>query len=81
MIKKVNFMLCIFYHNKKKDERNFPGGPVAKTPNARGLGLIPGQGTRSHMSQLRPGTGLGSLNGPEPGGSESTMKKCKKERG
>ena len=25
-------------------------------PNARGLGSIPGQGTRSHMPQLRPGT-------------------------
>ena len=24
--------------------------------NARGLGFIPGQGTRSHMPQLRPGT-------------------------
>ena len=23
-------------------------------PNARGLGSIPGQGTRSHMPQLRP---------------------------
>ena len=29
----------------------FPGGPVTKT-----LGLIPGQGTRFHMLQLRPGT-------------------------
>ena len=68
-------MLRTFYHNKKKYERNFPGGPVAKTPNARGLGLIPGQGTRSHVSQLRSGTVSGSFNGPEPGGSESTMKK------
>ena len=36
--------------------RNFPGGPVAKTLSAqcRGLGSIPGQGTRSHMRQLRP---------------------------
>ena len=25
-------------------------------PTARGLGLIPGQGTRSHMAQLRLGT-------------------------
>ena len=33
----------------------FPGGPVAKTPccQCRGLGSIPGQGTRSHMLQLR----------------------------
>ena len=34
---------------------DFPGGPVAKTlcSNAGGLGLIPGQGTRSHMPLLR----------------------------
>ena len=25
-----------------------------RTPNAGGLGSIPGQGTRSHMLQLRP---------------------------
>ena len=34
---------------KKKVPRDFPGGPVANTPNAGGLGLIPGQGTRGHM--------------------------------
>ena len=28
-------------------------GPVAKTPSAGGLSLIPGQGTRSHMLQLQ----------------------------
>ena len=35
--------------------RNFPGDPVAKTPspNAGGPGLIPGQGTRSPIPQLR----------------------------
>ena len=34
---------------------DFPGGPVAKlcAPNARALGLIPSQGTRSHILQLR----------------------------
>ena len=32
--------------------RDFPGGPVAKTPYSQ-LGLIPGQGTRSHMLPLR----------------------------
>ena len=39
----------------EKFERDFPGGPVAKicTPNAGSLGLIPGQGTRPHMPQLR----------------------------
>ena len=31
--------------------KDFPGGPVAKTPNAGGL--IPGQGTRSHLLQLK----------------------------
>ena len=36
---------------------DFPGDLVARTPFSqhRGLGLIPGQGTRSHMLQLRPG--------------------------
>ena len=34
---------------------DFPGGPVAKTPNTGGLGSIPGQGTRPHMLQLRYG--------------------------
>ena len=32
-------------------------------PNAEGLGLIPGQGTRSHMLQLRV---PGGTNGKEP---------------
>ena len=35
---------------------DFPGGPVAKPPpaaNAGGPGSIPGQGTRSHMLQLK----------------------------
>ena len=33
----------------------FPGGPEAKTPSSQwgGLGSISGQGTRSHMPQLR----------------------------
>ena len=31
------------------------GGPVAKTctPNAEGLGSLPGQGTRSHTPQVK----------------------------
>ena len=35
---------------------DFPGGPVAKTLHSqyRGLGSIPGQGTRSHMPRLKP---------------------------
>ena len=34
---------------------DFPGGPVAKTPNSQGggPGSIPGWGTRSHRPQLR----------------------------
>ena len=34
---------------------DFPGGPVARlcTPNIRSLGLIPSQGSRSHMLQLK----------------------------
>ena len=37
---------------------DLPSGPVAKTACClcRGLGSIPGQGTRCHMPQLRPGT-------------------------
>ena len=36
-------------------DRDFPGSPVARTqaPNAVGTRSIPGQGTRSHMVQLR----------------------------
>ena len=43
--------LCL----KNRTPRDFPGGPVAKTlaPNAGGSGLIPGQGPRHHMPQLR----------------------------
>ena len=35
--------------------RDLPGGLVAKTPcsQCRGVGLIPGQETRSHMLQLK----------------------------
>ena len=37
---------------------DFPGGPVVKTQHSqrKGLGSISGQGTRSCMPQLRPGT-------------------------
>ena len=40
---------------KKKQDRDFPGGPVAKTfhPNVGGLGLIPDQGTRSTIPQIK----------------------------
>ena len=35
--------------------RDSPGGPMGKTLNSqcRGLGSLPGEGTRSHMPQLR----------------------------
>ena len=35
--------------------RDFPTGPVAKTPHSQagGLGSIPGQGTSAHTPQLR----------------------------
>ena len=35
---------------------DFPGGPVAKAlwSLRKGPELIPGQGTRSHMTQLKP---------------------------
>ena len=37
--------------------RNFPGGPGAKPlcSQCRGPSSVPGQGTRSHIPQLRPG--------------------------
>ena len=39
----------------RKRERlwDFPGGPVATTPRSQGKGLIPGQGARAHVEQLR----------------------------
>ena len=40
----------------KGDMKDFPGGPALArlwAPKAGGPGLIPGQGTRSHMLQLR----------------------------
>ena len=49
------FMSHTSYALREK-HRYFPGGPVVKTAhrNAGSLGSIPGQGTRSHMPQLRP---------------------------
>ena len=43
MVKRANFMLCIFYLKKKK-EQDLPGGTVGKNPpaNAGNTGLIPG---------------------------------------
>ena len=45
----------ILLSSKLKNFQDFLGGPVAKTPQSqcRGLGFIPAQGTRSHVSQLR----------------------------
>ena len=41
---------------KKQRYWDFPGGPVGKMPSSQegDLGLIPGQGTRSHMLQRKP---------------------------
>ena len=63
--------------------------PRLHAPNAGGPGLIPGQGTRFHMPQLKIShshatikTLLRSFNGPEPSGPELTDKKVKeRERG
>ena len=43
------------HEESRTKEGDFPGGPVAKTlrSQCRGPGLIPGQGTRSHLLQLR----------------------------
>ena len=41
--------------NNNKRTGDFPGGPVAKTPNIGGPGSIPGQGTRSHMHAATKG--------------------------
>ena len=38
----------------KEDSWDFPGGPVAKTLHSQCS--LPGQRTRPHMLQLRPGT-------------------------
>ena len=51
-----SLLLCFFkYLFKGYLIRDFPGGPLAKTPysQCRGLGSIPAQGTRPHMPQLR----------------------------
>ena len=44
--------LIMLLTNTNVADRDFPGCPVANTPNAGGPGLIPGQGTRFHMLQL-----------------------------
>ena len=49
-------MLCVFYHNKKL--KGIGTSLVVQwlrhhAANAGGPGLIPGQGTRSHMLQLQ----------------------------
>ena len=40
---------------EREKQWDFPGGPVTKTlcSQCRGLGLIPGQGTRAYMPQLK----------------------------
>ena len=43
------------FHSNRRRTWDFPGGPAARTPatNTGGRGSIPGQGTGSHMPQLR----------------------------
>ena len=44
------------------EEKDFPGGPLAKTAHSHckePRSLIPGQGTRSHMSKELDPTSLG----------------------
>ena len=51
-VKKLNVSLV----ELKKYDKDFPGGPVAKTPwvfPVQGVGSIPGQGTKPHMLQLK----------------------------
>ena len=40
---------------ERQRSRDFPGGPAVRTPapGAGSLGLIPDQGTRSHIPQLK----------------------------
>ena len=51
----IPHILPIYSPSKDSSSQDFLGGPVAKlhAPNAMGLGLIPGQGTGSHMPQLK----------------------------
>ena len=45
-----------FLTSRKHRDGTFPVVQWFLTPSAEGLGSILGQGTRSHMLQLRPGT-------------------------
>ena len=46
------------WREKNVKDGGFPGGPGAQTPCSpcRGPASLPGQGTRCHMPQMRPGT-------------------------
>ena len=47
--------IIIQLKKKKNHHEDFPGGPLTKNPSFKsgGLGLIPGQGTRFHIPQLK----------------------------
>ena len=51
---KSQFVLAVHLGVHRNTNQDFPGGSVAKTPcpQCRGLGLIPGQGTRFHMQEF-----------------------------
>ena len=55
--RKLLWLLSLDTVLKKKKKWDLPGDPVAKTLRlpAGSLGSVPGQGTGSHMPQLRPG--------------------------
>ena len=47
---------CVLCSPLEVPFRDFPGDPMSRAhvPNAGDVGLIPGQGARSHMLKLRP---------------------------
>ena len=54
ILPKLKRLFSAFKVGSRITDRDFPGGPLTKTPSSQcsRLGLSPGQGTRSHMLQL-----------------------------
>ena len=50
--------LCTQHFSTHQEFQGCPGGLVVKTPSAGELDSLPGQGTRSHMPQLRSATAI-----------------------
>ena len=64
---------------KKVKTRDFPSGPVARIPNAGGLGSIPGQELDSKCSTKKPCIlqgrwGRACVTQPRPGSAKSINK-------